>query len=281
MNPLDHVRAFTSFSFISLNLLFWSIPLLIVGLVKAFIAPGQNWARSQMDRIYYGAVSFHDWWLRRVLQLKWDKPEIDLDSTKTFIIVANHQSWADILVIQSVITNSQASIGPIVKMLAKQELMWVPVLGLVIWAYDFPKLRRSQRIHLSESERRQADRERIAQACAILKRTPAAMLTFAEGTRFTSDKHSSADSQYEHLLPPKPGGFAVICEALQSDEVDVIDVTLAYPKEVSFWRFLAGKCPPIRVDVQQFTSTEVVKQGTTEWLNQRWQIKNEMLREPS
>ena len=59
--------------------------------------------------------------------------------------VSNHQSWVDILVLQKVFNRRI----PFLKFFLKQELIWVPLLGLAWWALEFPFMRRHSSAYLA------------------------------------------------------------------------------------------------------------------------------------
>ena len=62
--------------------------------------------------------------------------------------------------------------------------------------------------------RRDDHRRRVSEASAALIDSPAAILSFAEGTRFTEAKSEAGSGQYDHVLPPRAGGLAAMIEAL-------------------------------------------------------------------
>ena len=64
--------------------------------------------------------------------------------------VSNHRSWVDILVLQAVFNRRI----PFLKFFLKQQLIWVPFLGLAWWALDFPFMRR----HSADVPRRSTPR---------------------------------------------------------------------------------------------------------------------------
>ena len=103
--------------------------------------------------------------------------------------------------------------GPIIKFLCKQELAYIPLFGLIILAFDFPIVRRKTKVGQSDEARRADDRRRVREACKGLYESPAAMLSFVEGTRFTWDRHRELASPYQLLLPPRSSGFTEIVAA--------------------------------------------------------------------
>ena len=273
MRPGGHVRAVVALAAISLNLLAWSLPLAILLLTRVVVPPSRPRTARLSAWIYRGAVAFDDWCLRHISGARWRDPHIDLPPDQACIVVANHRTWADILLVQSVISRR----GPIVKFLCKRQLAYVPIFGLIVLAFDFPVLRRRARGRGSEQRRRDDDRRRVREACALLHRVPAAMLSFAEGTRFTERRHACADSPYRFLLPPRAGGFAAIVEALRPLDAPVVDVTIGYPRRTTFWEFLGGEAGDVAIEVEQFAMREVAESGPHAWLEDRWRHKDAKL----
>jgi 1-acyl-sn-glycerol-3-phosphate acyltransferase len=61
-----------------------------------------------------------------------------LDYRGWYMVNCNHQSWVDIFVLQHLFNRRI----PLLKFFLKQQLIWVPVMGLAWWALDFPFMRR-------------------------------------------------------------------------------------------------------------------------------------------
>ena len=273
MTPRQHLAALAALVAISTNLTLWCVPLLALLTLRTLVPPARPRARAAAEAIYRIAVRFDDWWLQRVSRAVWRDPQLALDRHRACIVVANHQSWSDIFLIQSAIARR----GPVVKFLCKRELAWIPILGLIFVAFDFPMLRRRASGGMSESERRVLDRERVREACRTLRTRPAAMLSFVEGTRFTQAKHARSSSPYRNLLPPKAGGFEAIIQALAPGGAPVIDMTLVYPGRRDFWAFLGGAAGDITVLAERHTTEEVIDAGPRAWLEARWRAKDEAL----
>ena len=49
-----------------------------------------------------------------------------------YLVISNHRTWADILVLQKVFNHRI----PFLKFFLKQQLIWLPVAGQVRWAMD-------------------------------------------------------------------------------------------------------------------------------------------------
>ena len=273
MSPAGHLRAAVSIAAIALNLVAWSLPLGVLLLGRTAVPGMRARCRRLGERIYRAAVAFDDWCLARISGARWQAPRLDLPPDRACIVVANHRSWSDVFVLQSAFARR----GPVVKFLCKRELAYVPVLGLIFLAFDFPVVRRRAPGLATGEERRADDRRRVREACAVLHESPAAMLSFAEGTRFTPARHRRLASPYRHLLPPRPGGFAEIADALRPLGVPVLDVTIAYPRPVTFWEFLGGEGGEVGVLVERFAVEDVVSAGAAQWLAERWRRKDATL----
>jgi 1-acyl-sn-glycerol-3-phosphate acyltransferase len=228
-----------------------------------------------MAAIYRAAVRVNDFWFRHVLGYRWQLPPIPLDPDGTYLVIANHQSWADSFLIQSAVVRQ----GPILKVLVKSELMRFPVLALIFWAYDFPRLKRRATASEDEPTRRRQDADRIRAACATMRHAPAAILVYPEGTRFTAGKHAAARSPYQRLLPPRPGGFSTILDALHDELDGVLDLGLSYPQSTSFWRFLSGSIAEPEMQAELFPVRAI--NAPSDWLQARWREKDAWLTETS
>jgi hypothetical protein len=105
---------------------------------------------------------------------------------------------------------ADAAAFPLLKFFLKQQLIWVPVMGLAWWALDFPFMRRhSEAVLKAHPELRGKDQEATRRACEKFSLIPTSVMNFCEGTRFTVAKHRQQQSPYRHLLKPKAGGIAL------------------------------------------------------------------------
>ncbi len=273
MTARQHLKAAICLAVITLNLTFWALLLLV--LLPAKAAPRTRpWFRQVAARIYRAAVRVDNVLLRRVSRASWLARELSLDAARPHIVLSNHRSWADILIVQSVV----ATRGPVVKFLCKRELLYVPIFGLIILAFDFPVLRRRTRRGTDPADRRDDDRRRVREAAAALIDSPAAILSFAEGTRFTNAKREAGNGPYDHLLPPRAGGLAAMIEALAPGGGTIVDLTLAYQRAPSFWEFLGGAAGPVEVEWETVPIADVAPEGVHDWLNDCWRRKDARLR---
>ena len=126
-------------------------------------------------------------------------PGADLRRDGHYLVLANHQSWVDILVLQKVFNRRI----PLLRFFLKRQLFWVPLLGLAWWALDFPFMGRYSKREIARNpELGKRDMEATRRACAKFVDIPVSVMNFVEGTRYTPDKHASQASPYRHLLKP-------------------------------------------------------------------------------
>jgi len=267
-----HCKSAITLALITANLSFWSLLLVALALAKGVCPPLAAWADRSMAWIYRAALGLHDLWLERVLGIHWDRPALDLSRDRSYIVLANHTSWSDILLIQSVVVRD----GPLLKFLVKRELMNVPILGLIFWAYGFPVLRRRARDGEDEAARRRADLETLRTACRVVRERPAALMNFAEGTRFSESKRLEQASPYRHLLCPRAGGLSALLDGLADDVEGLVDLTIVYPRSVSFWEFLSGALPQVRIEAELVPQKSLPDSGEQArlWLADRWARKD-------
>lgn len=213
----------------------------------------------------------------------------DLDKINTkgwYMVVSNHQSWADIFILQKIFNRH----APFFKFFLKQELIYVPVIGLCWWALDFPFMQRHTKAFLAKHpEQKGKDLETTRKACEKFKYTPVSIMNFVEGTRFTTQKHQRQQSPYKHLLKPKSAGMAYALQVMGERIDTLIDITIHYPHgRPDFWDFMCGKAPQVNVHIRTCPIPAEFSQGDYEnnpafrktfqaWINQRWQEKDQQL----
>jgi 1-acyl-sn-glycerol-3-phosphate acyltransferase len=218
-----------------------------------------------IEVIYRSAVAFNSWWVKRILRVHLDIRGELPQRDRNLIIICNHRSWFDILVLHAAIIRH----SPIIKFLIKRQLVDVPVLGWICLALSFPRLYRTH-----DPEHRARDHQAIAAATSSLNEYPTALLNFAEGTRYAPDKHKAQQSPWQYLLKPTPGGLRIILE--HAENAAILDMTLVYPqKEITFWTCLAGTLPYAKVYLEYFEPDDI--KDAAEWLNQRWSVKESLI----
>ena len=135
-----HILSCISLTAITVNLLVW-IPFLVLFAVLNLI-PVKKFQQLcyHCTAIFYRfAVTGNTFWLTRVLRIDFRiHGHLPSDTTRPLIIVSNHKSWFDILLLQAVVVPG----GPILKFLIKSTLVYVPVVGWICLALRFPRLTR-------------------------------------------------------------------------------------------------------------------------------------------
>jgi 1-acyl-sn-glycerol-3-phosphate acyltransferase len=170
-------------------------------------------------------------------------PELSPD--EWYLVVANHQSMVDIPVLQAVFNQRI----PFLKFFLKQQLIWVPFLGLAWWALDFPFMKRYSREFIRNNPHLQGkDMEQTQKSCEKFKHFPTTVINFMEGTRFTPAKQKSQQSPYQYLLKPKAGGIGFVLGSMGTQMKQLLLTTIAYPGGVpTFWQYLSGQFAAARV----------------------------------
>ncbi len=245
------VRGCISLLLYLLNTILLTTSLLFIAVFKFFI-PVEMWRKRcdiVINWIAGSWIAINNWNIRLTNPARWDIQGIDaLDKKGWYMVIANHQSWLDILVLQKIFHGKI----PFLKFFLKKELIWVPFLGLGWWALDFPFMKRYTKSFLKKHPHLKGkDLEITQKACEKFKTTPVSVMNFLEGTRFTPEKHHRQRSPFVHLLKPKAGGIAFVLAAMGEQMHQMLNVTIAYPDGVrNFWQFLCGNVREIRVRVE-------------------------------
>jgi 1-acyl-sn-glycerol-3-phosphate acyltransferase len=235
------------------NILFW-VPILLVFALIRLVLPFKA-TRLVIDPIALviaeSWISCNSLWMRLTQKLDWDVQGIEgLDPKSWYLVNSNHQSWVDIFVLQHLLNRKI----PLLKFFIKQELIWVPVMGLAWWALDFPFMRRhSEEFLRKHPEMREKDRETTRKACEKFALIPTSVMNFLEGTRFTKAKHAKQQSPYRYLLKPKAGGIALALDALGAKFDSILDVTIVYPQGIpTFMDFMTGRVQRVIAGAQRY-----------------------------
>jgi len=262
-------------------------PLLLIALAK-FVLPGQA-ARDACSR---GVMWVAEFWAencKRIFALltptHWDiRGNAELRRDTSYLVISNHQSWVDIPALVQAFNRRT----PYFKFFLKQELIWVPFLGLAFWALDYPFMKRYSKAFLQKNPHMKGkDLEITKAACEKFKRLPVTVVNYLEGTRFTPAKQAQQQSPYRYLLKPKAGGVAFVLATLGEQIDAVLDVTLVYPegKAPGFWALLSGQVDQVIVDIQtrnlaaelwqgDYQNDPVFRQYMQDWVTQLWQEKD-------
>ena len=264
------------------NTLLWSSLIFLTAIFK-FIFPAFFW-RKLCDKALNG---FAATWVKvnKLNQHLLGKLKVKVNGLEKVkskdwsLVLSNHQSWVDILVLQNIFSGKI----PFLKFFIKKELFWVPVLGQVWWALEFPFMKRYSRKFLEKYPNLKGkDLEITRKACKKFKHIPISIMNFVEGTRFSKTKKEIQDSPYKNLLKPRAGGIAHVISAMGGQLNHILDVTIVYPQGVknSFWNFMCGRLNQISVHVKAIhISKDLVgdymedpqfRDYFQNWLNELW-----------
>ena len=269
-----------------LNALFWVPLLLFFSLLKLAlpVASVRRAIAPVLLRIAESWIWCNSAWMALTQRTEWDVAGLDgLDADSWYMVNCNHQSWVDILVLQHLLNRRI----PLLKFFLKQQLIWVPVMGLAWWALDFPFMRRHGEEFLKKHpEMRGKDQETTRKACEKFALIPTSVMNFLEGTRFTPAKHARQQSPYTHLLKPKAGGMALALNAMGDKFQAILDITIVYPDGIpTFWLFLQGnvrrivvraRVLPIPRDLMgaDYSGDPAVRAAFQAWVQQLWREKD-------
>ena len=278
----------TAFICYLLNTIFWLIPIVMFSLLKSMMP--FNAAQKILNHLLDGCAS--NWVsVNGITQRVIGDPNIQvtgidgLSLNKWYMVISNHQSWVDILVLQRVLNGKI----PFLKFFLKKELIFVPFLGLAWWALDFPFMKRYSKKFLAKNPHmRGKDIETTKKACAKFKHKPVSVMTFVEGTRFTPHKHSQQASTFTHLLKPKAGGIAFALDAMNGQLDTLVNVTIYYPQGIpTFWQFISGQVQQIQVQVStqdinsnyigDYSNDKAFQANFQQWINELWLNKDQAL----
>jgi 1-acyl-sn-glycerol-3-phosphate acyltransferase len=195
-------------------------------------------------------------------KLEWDfQIPKDVNANTWYIAMSNHQSWADIFIL---LAAGHQKI-PLLKFFMKKELQWIPIIYLVHKTVDMPFLNRHSRTQIQANpELKKVDYENAKIAAKRFSRNPSTAFSFAEGTRFTSEKHIAQKSPYPNLLKPKIGALAIALSGMPQVNT-LIDFTVVYATQKrSTWDFLCGDLSKAKVIAKTYPLPENLKNRSFE-----------------
>jgi len=285
---LRSTRAAISLTLMWINTMVLCLPIYVVAILRVLSPNSMKplWTRLAMASAEMW-ISINNLILDSLQRLNIEVVgEPTLEPKTWYLVIANHQSWTDIVILQRVFNRKI----PMLKFFIKQQLIYAPIIGIAWWVLDFPIMKRYSATTLKKKPHlRGKDIETTKASCERFKLTPVSVLNFLEGTRFNTDKRTSQGSPYRHLLKPKSGGATMVLESLGDQLHSVLDVTLIYhDKTPSFIEFLMGHSSKITVQIEEIPMDEVKHRSATQgegfnnrqtlsFLQERWQKKDAVI----
>ena len=284
-------RGVLTFAGLTINTVVWIVPVMLLALVKLLIPlksvrrvvtrwlmmMAENWISG--NRLILAGSGSRTW--------RADGIE-DLSRQGWYLVLANHQTWVDIVVLQ-IAFNRRI---PLLKFFIKQQLVWFPLLGIGFWALDMPFMKRYSPSYLAKHpEKKGKDLEATRLACRKFEDTPTSVINFVEGTRFSAAKKVARNSPYRQLLPPRAGGVAVAISSMGETFDAIVDVTLVYPDSVpKFWDMICGERVTVTVDVRtrpidaellagDYENNREFRRYMHRWLGAVWEDKDARIAE--
>jgi len=291
MSFLQHLRGVIVFSGMTLNTMFWFIPIVILSIFKLLLP--FDFVRRPLTRVlmWIGErwVALNRYILAGSGGLEWRGQGVEgLRRDGWYLVISNHQTWVDILVLQAVFNGRI----PFLKFFIKQELVWFPFLGLAWWAMDMPFMKRYAPSYLAKHpEKKGKDLEITRKACEKFRHTPTSIINFIEGTRFSEEKRDRRKSPYRNLLAPRAGGIAIALSSMGKMFDAIVDVTVVYPDGIpKFWHMCCGEHVRVIVDVRARGCEERLIDGDYQgdrgyrreihqWISGLWQEKDQRMDE--
>jgi len=272
-----------------INILFWVTILFVFSIPKILIPwpPLLKVINKVLQWIGENWIAGNSGWMWLTQKTEWDVQGAEnLSHNGWYLVVSNHQSWVDILVMQHLLNRKI----PLLKFFIKRELIKVPFMGFAWWALDFPFLYRHSSEYLKKHpEQAGKDFETTRKACEKFATMPTSVMNFLEGTRFTPAKHEKQKSEYKHLLRPKSGGLALALNILGEKFHSLLDITIVYPDGIpGFGDFLCGRVKRITVRMRtieipkqllhgDYEGDPVFRDSMHKWVQKLWNEKDKQI----
>ena len=211
----------------------------------------------------------------------------EFDKNEWYMAMSNHQSWADIFILL-VAANYKL---PLLKFFMKRELWWIPFVFLANKTLNMPFVNRHSKKEIEQNPSlRNQDYKNTLKSCKRFLRTPSTIFSYAEGTRFTDEKHDQQGSQYNNLLNPKIGGMATALSAMPNINT-LVDYTVVYKsKKRDAWSFAKGDMKHVKVLVTKYKIPDNLKNKNyandkdyrnefKDWIESIWAEKDRKIEE--
>ncbi|HWY24327.1 MAG TPA: acyltransferase [Nevskia sp.] len=267
-----------------------SFLLVMVGAIPKLLLPERG--RAWLGRNWFNAVvGDTSWWgLNRLVYLLLHGPRRDiviegeLDHDKTWLLICNHQGWADIPLLVDIFGRRI----PFTRFFLKKELIWMPIIGVACVVLDMPFMKRHSKAAVDANpDLKRQDLEATRKACEKYRQMPVTVVNFLEGTRFTEAKRISRSSPYANLLRPKAAGLSFTLNAMGEQFAGIVDVTLCYAPSRNgiLWSFLSGDQARIKARARvlpvppelmhgDYQDDEAFRERFQTWVNALWERKD-------
>ena len=275
--------------FVSLYIYFFSFLIFIapIGCVKKFLKKMLGHAEYfWIDAIKFCLFITHN---ELFHFKKTNNCKYELNKNDIYIIISNHSSWIDIILLHIVFHRKIKAL----KFFLKKELLFsLPFAGLATKLLGYPLIIRPSRKQIRKDPSiKMYNLNVVTKFCKKLKDSPSSLVNFIEGTRFSMEKHKKQNPPYKKLLRPSYVGLSsAIFEVSKWCNPLLIDATLGYvPKTPSFWDFCCGNISKIvceysvcNIDkkyVGNYLQDRNFKENFRDWINSMWAAKDKRIEE--
>lgn len=274
-----------------LNLGIWATLAVLFGLIKFFLPLA--FLKAPLNRIlafiiaHFGIISVGIIKFFNRIDIEY-KVNGEIRKDGWYLIIANHLSYLDIVLLIA-FTHGRT---PTPKFFLKQELIWMPFVGLAAWALEMPFMKRYSRDFIAKNPHLKGkDIETTRQHCEKYKDSPTTIINFVEGTRFTPNKRHKKGQEFSNLLPPKAGGIAFTFAAMGELFQNILDVTLVYPgsRNIIMMDMLCGNLKQVVFEVDvlpvgeqmvgDYFNDDGFRESFQENLNAHWHNKDAKIKD--
>lgn len=271
------------------NVMITAIPIAVIAVFKLLLP--FNFVKiiiSKLNYFFYRVfVEINAFALFLTNKIKFDVQGNDLIKIKkSCIIISNHLSWADIIILLHVYRGKI----PITKFFLKQSLVFIPIVGLACLGLGMPFLKRYSKAQMIKNPKlKYKDIQTTKKACKSLTTEPSALINFVEGTRYTKQKALRNKSPYKHLMLPKTPSLGVALSEVGHDIECILNTTLCYKsnKHSPFIDMLKGRLKDVYARVEvidvddsligDYLNDKEFKQRFAAWIRDLWAKKDEQL----
>ena len=264
------------------------VPFFIASVIK--LAVPTNGFRKRMTDVLVRIAEIWvqgNWVVIREMNLtRWEVRGLEsVHADESYLVVSNHVSGVDIMVALLTLGGR----APFLRFFLKQELIWMPIIGLACWALDFPFMKRFSKKYLEKHpKKRGTDLDTARRSCEKFEGSPVSILNYVEGTRFRESIYKRQGAHFGYLLKPKAGGVGLVFEVMGEQLDGILNMTVVYPDGVSILRFLGGDVGCISVDVERvalpeellgraYTQDPEYRAELYKWLNNLWAEKDQLI----
>lgn len=278
---------------LALNTVLLSLVLFLCSFAKLLAPPGapSRRVRRFLAKLPVLWIAINNGMFTLMRITAWDTEiPTGLKRAGSYLVISNHQSWADVLILQRTFNRRL----PFFRFFVKDSLIWLPFLGAAWWALDMPFMKRYSREQLeARPELKGRDLENARKACEKFREIPVAMMNFPEGSRFSTGKRDHLEGSYRHLLEPRIGGIGQVLFALAEELDALVDVTIFFAGRgdrppPSLWEFVSGQVPRVVMRAREVAipdglrgrnfRTDVEFRGQLErWISGLWREKDELI----